>query len=1358
MIDKHVKDFDQLSFTVDRFINIDGKLVESSGYELLNVAMYLHVQGYGYFRMEYPTLRNDGTKETKEITAYSSEKEVFNVDWVGLKINTAEEDSQEMLIDGNVTGYAMPINLISFHNPYDERFSLLNILISKTPLWSIGYVDPYLYLKTDDNGDFIQETKKSQTGEDMPQTYTSSGRWVYTDAGTFEYEQEERTEPKYQLKSVGIYDEDNVSIYAFLTSTLGPKIGALFFFDTEKRLIHAVSKYSIEHHDSKYDTGIFIGFRNLANSVDLSVDEDSVVTRVNCEGGDGLNFSDINYGSTRLIDLSYFAHEPYMTEETAQKVLTWQAMIDEKRAEYKELAIEAVRINEEIHDITYKVPADQNYWKTWDGMNEQALNKSLAYYLNQIALLQESVDTEPQYDSEGKYIPYNQGKTDEWYETRLSEEGNGYGGYGTYFETVTYIIPNIRIALNNLNLVSTDPNYQEPVKAVEYDWELYGIVELETQIKNLTNQFDILKKYYGEEWPDVETPEAAQMMGAHAWNKEYYQKQKQEYDRLYDEIGPNGSAYKHLDALYLKRDGTDREGNPISDEAVRNSLKGQLQSILDQQAPYKAYYDLESNFTPEDLDQIYPLLMDTDYGNSNIQLQETDTAMSAIDVEQELLDDCIDKVSELSQPQFSFSSDLDNLYRIDAFKDYVGQLQLLNYIHLAVRDDYIVKLRVVGISWNPCDIDSHLTIEFSNMITSRSGRTDFTDILNSENNRGQKNSISIGANGRIAGSGDSIDYLTNLMEALSGTGIFKKNVKNVVSNPVSGVTDNIGQEDFIFALKTVPGMSRFVLDSAQAAAQTAGNTIMTGGKIKTGFINAGYIAVDQISSPMFNDDSQSVYSLKGMRINLNAPRFNSDTNQTEYVGTIKAPNFAIDEEGDAYFRGTIEASTLKGVTLIASTLKNAATNPTFEVTSGGKITSKNAAGTSQTTIDGGLITTNNVNITSTNGSDSSKTTSITNGKITTSSATIGGWNIDSNSIYYGTKGSGTGNGDITLMSSNVFSRTINGSSRANLKFAIGANYAIDNTGKMYSSSANVGGWNIDSNSIYYGTKSTGTANSDVTLMSSSVFNRTIASISRTNLKFAIGANFGVDQTGKLYAGGADISGAIKATSLATGGKTAWNTAANGTYIDSSGNIYIGPNNETQLYADGDVYMGKGAFTLIQDSSHNFGSAVFNTNISLTNSKSFQAQFGNTVISIISGNITKLDNGVTKTYQPTKVIGKGNHTETRFAFGYITDDSTSCYMMIPLTINDFVSGVSVLSLKMSMRCHNGGYVSAIKSGKDPTTVDVVDTIGSETIGAQGILIKLEHVQWQCVSIKGVGSGTITNNTPIAGTVTMTYSFT
>ena len=1041
--------------------------------------MYFHVEGYGFFRSEYPALRNDGTKETKEITAYSIEKEVFNVDWVGLKINTAEEDSQEMLIDGNVTGYAMPINLISFHNPYDERFSLLNILISKTPLWSVGYVDPYIYRKTDDNGDFIQQTKKATDGTDVPQTVISQGHWEYTDDGEFEYKEETLTEPKYELKSVGMYSEDNVSIYAFLTSTLGPKVGCLFFFDTERRLIHAVSKYSIEKENGKYDTGIYVGFRNLANSVDLSVEEDSVVTRVNCQGGDGLKFLDLNYGSSRLIDLSYFAHEPYMTEATATKVIAWQNLIAEKRAEYKALAEESVRISDEISDITYKVPADENYWKTWNGLNEEALNKSLAYYRNEIAMLQESVDDTPQYDEDGKYVSYNQGKTDEWYENKLAMAENGYGGYGTYYETVTYIIPNILIALNNLYIVSTDPNYQQPIQAVEYDWELYGIVELQAQIKNLTTQFDSLKNYYGSEWPDVETPEAAAIMGAHAWNKEFYLKQRQEYLRLYNEIGPNGSAYIYLDELYLKRDGTDRQGNPVSDEAVSESLNGQLSAVMEQMAPYKAYNDLESFFTEEEMAEIYPLLIDTDYSNTNIQIQETDTAVTKIGIEQELLDDCLDKVSELSQPQITFTSELDNLYRIDAFKDLRKDLKLLNYIHLGVRDDYPVKLRVVGISWNPCDINSSLTLEFSNMITSRSGRSDFTDIISAENNRGQKNGISIGANGQIAGTGNSIDYLTNLMEALSGTGIFKKAVKNTVSNPVTGVASNVTEDEFMYALKTVPGMSRFVLDSAQVAELDSGETIMTGGKIKTGFINAKYIAVDQISSPMYEDDPLSVYSLSGMRINLNAPRTNPDTGLTEYVGTITAPNFAIDEDGNAYLRGTIRANRGELGQFIINDLG---------VTS--SVISSVYDEDEQVYVEDGTFINGMYSITSNN------PYFLFSGKV-------------DDVIHF--------DPDSTSLTTEIEQ----------------CNFYVTKTGKLYAkdaevsgqlnaTSGNVAGWIIDGDRLYKNTYILDAGGTTTT---------TINNQSRANLVLSIGSNFGVNTSGHLFANGVNINGTVRATSL-----------------------------------------------------------------------------------------------------------------------------------------------------------------------------------------------------------------------------------
>lgn len=64
-------------------------------------------------------------------------------------------------------------------------------------------------------------------------------------------------------------------------------------------------------------------------------------------------------------------------------------------------------------------------------------------------------------------------------------------------------------------------------------------------------------------------------------------------------------------------------------------------------------------------------------------------------------------------------------------------------------------------------------------------------------------------------------------------------------------------------------------------------------------------------------------------------------------------------------------------------------------------------------------------------------------------ATIGAFHIDTNSIYSGTKDTGTGSNDITLRGSGTFTRTIGGTSRGALKFAIGSTFGVDCDGWLY---------------------------------------------------------------------------------------------------------------------------------------------------------------------------------------------------------------------------------------------------------------------------------------------------------------------
>ena len=90
-----------------------------------------------------------------------------------------------------------------------------------------------------------------------------------------------------------------------------------------------------------------------------------------------------------------------------------------------------------------------------------------------------------------------------------------------------------------------------------------------------------------------------------------------------------------------------------------------------------------------------------------------------------------------------------------------------------------------------------------------------------------------------------------------------------------------------------------------------------------------------------------------------------------------------------------------------------------------------------------------------------------------------------------------------------------------------------------------------------GTISYGTVGSNESFyLSNTNKTATVAGASRANLRLSVGSGFGVDKDGKLYATGATLSGALTATSLSTGTKTAA-TTGNGIYIDSSGNLYIG---------------------------------------------------------------------------------------------------------------------------------------------------------------------------------------------------------
>lgn len=718
----NLKDYDELSFTVDRYINVYdhdlgvNKLVETNYYDDINVYLLLYLEDIGYFQIQEPSIVFDGEKETKEITAYSNEKEFEDKDLVGFAVNTGLDGSLERLAASNQASIAdtgFPLNYVTFYNQNDPELSLMDLVLEKMPGWSVGHVDAVL--------------------------------------NTIRFQ----------------FDVDSQNIYSFLTSTVAPYCRCIFTFDTINSKVNA---YSVDTFGE--NTNVFVGVRNLINKVDIKTNEDSVYTRLNVRGDNDLTVSNVNYGDERIYNLDYFLEEKYMPKSLIEKVKAWTKWRNDNREEFTQYSKTIAQIQEAISDLIYRVPSDADYWKQWDGLREDELIKSKNLYTAELNALRVSVDDNPQYNDDDNYIPWKKEDgtvDDQAYLNKLHELANGYGGYYTYYEIITYVIPNIDIAIENMYVIDEKKKEYIDVEGDDALWELYGQQELEAELKNYTNQMTSLAEY-AKDWEDMsEDEKKGHTGGASAYNVQHnrYVAAKK---AIGDKDTPNTIQFQ-LNQINNEIVAKQEELKAEQEKRAKMVKDASLEGWKGEDADGN-----ELSFTEDDIKLIYSLFHDTDYSNPNILTTSLDTTQTTVDVQAELFKDATDKLVEYSQPQYSFSIDLDNLLRLEEFADWETDFVNGNYIWVGIRDDYAVKLRIVSLEWNPCDTQPDLSLGFSNMITGASGRDDLTYIL-SETNGAGKNSISAGT----GGADTSEEYITNLLQLMVRTQMFKNSVNNVVS-------------------------------------------------------------------------------------------------------------------------------------------------------------------------------------------------------------------------------------------------------------------------------------------------------------------------------------------------------------------------------------------------------------------------------------------------------------------------------------------------------------------------------------------------------------------------------------------------
>jgi len=543
---------------------------------------------------------------------------------------------------------------------------------------------------------------------------------------------------------IGFFHIDSKSVYAFLTQDVAKYFECMVLFDINNFKINVYRVESLGR-----DTNITIGFRNLekSNLVEV-VNPKSVFTRFRVSGGNNLGITFVNFGSNIIENIDYFLNSKFMPVETIKKYRAWYQDMTEKRLEFISLSRQHNAQLELVSELTNRVPLDDSSrdWSTFP--LEDLENRLLDFQAQQRGIESFFTDEHGNLDS-----------------VRLENSSL----WGKYTQIVNIIIPNIKIAIANKQAQSQD-DIQEFVELK--DWTLYGLRELQIRIRKFEAERDIyIRNGFNVPWHES----SGNTRDMHEFNH-------RKYIDVTNMLNSNfrGSA---AEALMLRQQEVDTA------QALLESLATQRRDLIHCVQKENWTHVWYEPFTEDELHILYNgLYNDTDYVNENMFLVSSDTTVTAVDEQLRLLDVAENELVTSSQPQYRYDTTLENFIAMHDYKDFTKHLELGNFINLGVRDDFIVKLRLISIEFNPLVYNNDISLEFSNMVRNASGRNDFASLLETASNTG-RNQISGGS----GGTGRNEDNLSVrvLMDRLIQAMEFQSAVGNAVNRELGGLVGSL---------------------------------------------------------------------------------------------------------------------------------------------------------------------------------------------------------------------------------------------------------------------------------------------------------------------------------------------------------------------------------------------------------------------------------------------------------------------------------------------------------------------------------------------------------------------------------------
>jgi hypothetical protein len=139
--------------------------------------------------------------------------------------------------------------------------------------------------------------------------------------------------------------------------------------------------------------------------------------------------------------------------------------------------------------------------------------------------------------------------------------------------------------------------------------------------------------------------------------------------------------------------------------------------------------DINNNFTSEQLAELNTFLNEGEYTDDTYVASDNDKDDVVIQIKKDLLQVASEELARVSQPQYTISTKLANLFTLPEFKNYSDNFELGNIVTVKFRDDYYATARLLSISIDFDNLDS-IDVTFSNKNRLDDATVDIGKIIN----------------------------------------------------------------------------------------------------------------------------------------------------------------------------------------------------------------------------------------------------------------------------------------------------------------------------------------------------------------------------------------------------------------------------------------------------------------------------------------------------------------------------------------------------------------------------------------------------------------------------------------------------